>query len=162
MSLSPTQRTALYAAVDAARAAEVETECPAELTLPQFILESAWGAKAPGNNGFGIKRYDGCYGIQMLDTWEVVNGKKHFVRVAFATFPTLAACFTKHGELIVHGLPYQEAWTHYQLSHDVNQFIRDVAKEYATDPAYAGKLFSILVMPEVMAAMATKMAIVSA
>jgi flagellum-specific peptidoglycan hydrolase FlgJ len=148
----------------AALAAERATGCPAELTVAQCVLESGYLTHAPGNNCFGIKSYEGCFGTQLLDTseWLTSDEAAHFVargegrsailvlparsrmngrklyacRDVFATFPTLAHCFAYHGELLQRGV-YRDAWERYQRDHDLDALIRGVARHYATDPQYA-------------------------
>lgn len=153
MPLTDSQKTNLVHAVQAAIQAERETGCPRELSVAQWALESGWGVRQPGNNCFGIKKYPGAYGIQMIDTWEVSNGKKLRERLAFATFPTLEACFEKHGKLIAEGPRYRAAWDNYERDLSVENLITDIAKVYATDPGYANKLHVILRMPDVVEAL---------
>lgn len=152
--LTAAQVSSLAAAADAARHAETLTGCPYELSVAQWALESAWGSKQPGFNCFGIKVYPGCYGIQFMDTWEVINGQKVRQRLAFASFRSLADCFEKHGELIANGAPYRPAWDRYEMDHDLDALIAGIAEKYATDPVYTGKLKAILAMPQVAAELA--------
>jgi peptidoglycan hydrolase FlgJ len=152
--LTAEQVSRLTTAAAAARVAEAVTGCPAELTCAQWALESSWGSRQLGLNCFGIKYTPDAYGIQFLDTWEVEGGVRVRRRLAFATFPNLAACFEKHGELIANGLPYRPAWDRYEVDHDLDALIVGIAAKYATDPGYAGKLREILAMPQVRAALA--------
>lgn len=153
--LSTQQETSLASASQAAIAAERTTGCPRELSVAQWALESSWGAKQPANNCFGIKVYAGCYGVQMIDTWEVTNGKKLRERLAFSTFPTLEACFEYHGKLIATGARYRAAWDNYERDLDLDGLIEDISKVYATDPGYSKKLRVILRMPQVVEALHT-------
>jgi flagellum-specific peptidoglycan hydrolase FlgJ len=152
--LSPAQIDRLNQAAENAVLCERATELPAELTVAQWVIESNWGSRQPGNNCFGIKAYAGCYGIQLLQTTEVINGVRTQVIEKFATFPTLAACFAKHASLITRGKPYAQAWAHYKISHDLQTLILEVARVYATDPNYANILLRILAMPDVQKAIA--------
>lgn len=147
--LTVSEKLNLQAATQAAISAEIETGCPRELTVAQWALETGWGRNMPGNNCFGIKHYHGCYGIQMLPTVEYLNGKPTNVRAAFATFPSLEACFIRHAQLITDGLRYRAAWQQYLQDHDLEELIESISKAYATDPHYAEKLEAILAMPEV-------------
>lgn len=151
MSLTVAQKLNLQGAFAAAHDCAPETECPEALSVAQWALESGWGSRSPEHNCFGIKEYPHCYGVQMIDTWEVIHGERRKQRLAFAMFPTLAACFVKHAQLITHGEKYARAWDAYRMDHDVDSLIRGVAKVYATDPDYGDKLHAIIRMPEVQA-----------
>jgi flagellum-specific peptidoglycan hydrolase FlgJ len=152
--LNNAQKDWLKAAAKAAWESEKQTGFPAQITLAQAILETGWGQSQPGNNCFGIKAYKGCCGIQLLDTWEVINDKRVNQKSAFATFPTLAACFTKHALLLATGAQYQEAFRRFKAlpNHSIQDLACDIAKHYATDPDYCEKLIKIMRMPEVKSA----------
>jgi len=152
---SQIDRQRLEAAALQAAACEKSTGVPAELTVSQWALESGWGAHEPGNNCFGIKAYPGCYGVQCLRTCEIVNGITRFVNREFATFASLADCFSKHATLISEGTSYEHAWQEYKASGDVLALIQCIAPIYSTAPNYAALLTDILAMPEVTSAIAT-------
>jgi len=142
---------------DAARCAvacERATGVPAELTIAQWALESGWGHHQPDNNCFGIKAYAGCYGVQLLETTEVINGATQTVNREFATFPTLAACFEKHAQLISQASPYRNVWKEYEMTKDLHALVVGVAPIYATGSNYAETLLAIIAMPEVTSALA--------
>jgi len=69
--LTPSQQQRLAAAAHSAVLCEQSAGLPAEITLAQWALESAWGASAPDNNCFGIKAYPGCQ-VQEFVTREVI------------------------------------------------------------------------------------------
>jgi flagellum-specific peptidoglycan hydrolase FlgJ len=119
MPLSALQKIQLAKAVGAAEVAQASTGCPVELSVAQWALESGWGSRQPGNNCFGIKIFPGCCGVQMIDTWEVVQGKKVCKRLAFATFNGLSDCFQKHGELIAKGFSYRKYFADYAETKDI-------------------------------------------
>ncbi|HEX4749795.1 MAG TPA: glucosaminidase domain-containing protein [Bryobacteraceae bacterium] len=145
----------LEAAALQAVACEKNMGVPAELTVAQWALESGWGAHQPGNNCFGIKAYPGCYGVQCLTTYEVVNGITRFVDREFATFASLTDCFSKHATLICEGKLYEQAWQQYKASGNVLALIQCIAPIYSTAPNYASLLMDILAMPEITSAIAT-------
>jgi flagellum-specific peptidoglycan hydrolase FlgJ len=147
--LSPDQSERLNHAAESAVACERTADVPAEVTVAQWVLESNWGTQQPGNNCFGIKAFDGCYGVQLLSTTEVVHGVRTPVVEKFATFPTLDACFAKHASLLSSGKPYSQAWAEYRTTHNLQAFICQIAHVYATDPNYANLLLRIIAMPEV-------------
>ena len=147
--LTPAQLAHLKIAAEEAVSCERVTALPAELTGAQWAVESGWGTHQPGNNCFGIKKYPDCYGVQMLETTEVVGGVRHSVKLEFATFPSLAACFEKHSELICHAKPYASAWTEYTKVKNVAELIKAVATVYATEVEYAGRLIVVSSMSAV-------------
>jgi flagellar protein FlgJ len=151
--LTSQQLPRLAAAAKAACLCEKATGLPAEITVAQWALESGWGASAPANNCFGIKNFPGCQ-TQILATKEFIDGAMQERQLEFAAFDSLADCFECHARLITDGKSYAAAWAHYQAAHDLQALIADVAKVYATDPVYAGKLRSILAMAQVQTALA--------
>lgn len=142
----------LNAAAQSAVACEESTGVPAELTLAQWVVESGWGAHAPGNNCFGIKAYPGCYGVQSLQTSEVIGGVTKSFNLEFAIFPTLGACFAKHAELISEAAPYRRVWQQYAASKSVEALVEGIAPIYATAPNYAKTLLGVISMPQVASA----------
>jgi flagellum-specific peptidoglycan hydrolase FlgJ len=168
MSLTPEQTGALATIADAAVRSEQQTGLPAELTAAQCIFESAWLTKAPGNNCFGLKAYNGAYGTQLLATTEWFTQEQAAAFMAqgagrtaklrpnvapspsgrrlydcldvFATFADLGECFTYHANLIVNGARYAAAWAQYQTDGNLNALCLNVGKVYATDPTYGQKI----------------------
>ena len=148
--MTPAQSEALGRIAEAAVAAERGTGVPAEISAAQCILESAWLQVAPGNNCFGIKARadDHC---QYCLTKEYLNGEWTSQQLAFATYPSLAACFAAHAHLLKCGV-YAPAWQRYQGNHDLDTYIRGLAEHYATDPGYAAKIVQLAHRPHVHAA----------
>ncbi len=134
------QFKALGRIAEAAVAAERETGCPAEISAAQCVLESSWLRVAPGNNCFGIK--SSSSDCQYCLTTEYINGEWERKKLGFAVYPSLAACFAEHARLLQRGV-YAQAWKQYQASHDLDAYIRGIAKRYATDPAYASKIIQL-------------------
>jgi flagellar protein FlgJ len=151
--LTSQQLPRLAAAALAACLCEKATGLPAEITVAQWALESGWGASAPANNCFGIKAYHGCV-AQTLPTLEYVAGEQVRRVLVFAAFDSIADCFEYHARLITEGKSYTKAWANYLGSRDLQGLIADLAPIYATDPAYADKLRSILAMAQVQTALA--------
>jgi flagellum-specific peptidoglycan hydrolase FlgJ len=149
--MTPEQLAALRRIAEAAAGAERATGCPAEISAAQCIVESAWLRVAPGNNCFGIKATDDH--CQYCLTKEYLNGEWTNQKLAFATYPTLAACFAAHALLLQRGV-YAPAWRRYQGDHDLDAYIRGIAEHYATDPGYAPKILQLAHGPHVYAAVA--------
>ena len=155
--LTDLQLSNLAAAARASVDCEIQTGCPAELSVAQWAQESGWGSRVIGNNCFGIKPYVGCAGIVFFNTWEKkdANGNHIPERLAFASFPTLSACFVKHAQLITQGLPYQKAWVSWNNAKGTPaQLAQAIAPIYANDPDYAKQLVAIMSMLPVQAAIA--------
>jgi flagellar protein FlgJ len=144
--LSVIQLERLRIAAESAVACEGATQVPAELTVAQWALESGWGMHQPGNNCFGIKAYQGCYGCQVLETTEVCHGVIKQLPQEFATFPTLGACFEKHAKLICQGAPYSQAWSEYGQSKNLEGLICGIAPIYSTSPRYSELLLELVSM----------------
>jgi flagellum-specific peptidoglycan hydrolase FlgJ len=150
--LSSTQLECLQVAAGCAVACETATKVPAELTVAQWALESGWGSHQPGNNCFGIKVYEGCYGSQSLQTTEVIHGVTQQLPQEFATFPNLAACFEKHASLICQGSRYAPAWSAYSQSPNLQALVHGIAPIYSTSPSYAETLLELIAMQAIQSA----------
>lgn len=175
--LSPTQLSNLKIACQEAVSSEKSTGVPAPLTVAQWALESGWGSKTEQNNCFGIKAYPGCYGTQLLTTHEwftdqqaaafrqahpdrlcvedpqagtsLSGSKRYKIQDLFATFPTLADCFSKRAEVLAS---YGKALTQYKMDGDFPKLVNAISTHYSTDPKYASIILSIASMPEVVSA----------
>lgn len=144
-----------------AKASELATGVPALVTLGQAALESGWGARAAGNNFFGIKAKatDPPTTRQLWRTREVhttptvaypevisvtprADGKYDYVvRTWFRVYPDARAAFLAHGAVL--RLPrYAKAFT---MLPDAYAFATEVARGgYATAPDYASVLHSVM------------------
>jgi flagellum-specific peptidoglycan hydrolase FlgJ len=140
--------------------------------VAQWAIESAWGARTPGNNCFGIKFAPSRHArSQQLVTAEVVARSKAEpgdcidqeiaggrVRVrgarSFAAYDSLEDCFEDHARLIVDGAPYREAWKRYRENRDFDQFVRAISPVYATEPMYSATVLNIARLPELINAIA--------
>jgi flagellum-specific peptidoglycan hydrolase FlgJ len=154
--LSAAQLSALGLAAASAVASEKTTKLPAELTVPQWALESGWGEHAPGNNCFGIKATTGT-ASQTLSTQEVPhpNAQPVTEEQQFEVFPTLQACFDRHAALITSAQPYAAAWAQYLKDGDKAMLMQRIAPRYAPNNLlYSTKLARILQMSEVRGAIA--------
>jgi flagellum-specific peptidoglycan hydrolase FlgJ len=176
--LTQQQQSNLKSGAAAAVASERQTGVPAECTVAQWAEESGWGKNSPGNNCFGIKWYPTATGRQLLPTMEWftpsqldaflqlgdersatatgrTNGAFVEYRVLdwFATFPTLADCFSYHAAILTRGV-YAQAFQRFQQDRDLKAFITGIAQHYATAPNYASLIIELAQEPEVMGAIA--------
>jgi peptidoglycan hydrolase FlgJ len=144
--LTAEQNAALKLMAKAAVDAEQTTGLPAELSIAQCIVESAWLKRAPGNNCFGIKDTERHPGCQYCLTKEFLDGTWQTVKLPFEKYQNLSACFSDHGNLLTGGYGpncYSGAWAQYKEDGNLDALILGVAKHYATDPDYA-KIITIL------------------
>lgn len=112
---------------------------PASTQAAQWSIESGNGAHSPGCNPFGMKPRAGMSDPQqMLWTTEWSKARGYYrVQQPFRVFPTIAAAFDAHAELIATAKVYAPAMA---ALPDVGTFIDRMAARYATDPLYARKL----------------------
>ena len=122
---------------------EIETGVPKLLTLSQAALESAWGAKAPGNNFFGIKAGSSWKGeVVEFNTHEVEAGKTIALKDKFRKYTTPLECFKDYASVMRRRFPKAFRFT------DPVDFITSVQNEhgykYATDPEYVNKIAAMV------------------
>ncbi|MBB3213410.1 flagellar protein FlgJ [Herbaspirillum sp. Sphag1AN] len=124
-----------------AQACMRDTKIPASFTIAQAALESGWGAKAPGNNLFGIKADPSWHGPTVdFSTHEVVAGKSVPLVDKFRAYPDWGACLLDHAKFLTTNKRYAPAFMH---SDNAEQFTLAVAAAgYATDPQYATKIIA--------------------
>jgi peptidoglycan hydrolase-like protein with peptidoglycan-binding domain len=130
-------------AADAIRS-QRQTGVPASVTLAQAALESGWGKSGlstKANNFFGIKG-EGPAGHVLMPTKEFLNGKWVTVNAKFRKYDSPQGSFADHGKFLRENRRYANAFKH---TDNAAQFAREIHKAgYATDPAYADKLISII------------------
>lgn len=140
-----------------AKQVENETGIPAVAIMAQAALESGWGAKAIGNNLFGIKFRKGDYGYQKILTTEysdkpdsfkgqqIVNvtfdkeRKKYKYKIYqyFADYKTPYDAFLAHSKLLQSERYKDSLRWHYS---PVRFLIAVWRSGYATDPNYGKKM----------------------
>lgn len=131
-----------YAA--AAETTQMKYGVPASITLAQAALESAYGRSAPGNNFFGIKADASWHGpSSQQDTTEVVNNVSIPIKSGFRVYDNAGESFNDHGLFLTQNSRYK---TLFSLPvEDYRSWATGLQKAgYATDPAYAMKLISII------------------
>lgn len=119
-------------------AIEKDTQCPAQLMIAQWAVESRWGAKPVGNfNYFGMKQNCRDPLSCNVETEEVVNGKRVEEKLQFADYNSLEESARDYAYLITQGEPYRAAWPQYLQDRNLATLITAVAARYATDEGYA-------------------------
>jgi len=149
-----------------AAASEKATGVPAVFKLAQAAIESAYGAKAVGNNFFGIKADPSWKGLtQLITTTEIhttpnvkypaiisitkrADGKyKYVVKDKFRAYTSAADSFNDHSQFLLKNPRYKEAFNHT----DPIEFAAAVSKSgYATSPEYLSLLTKVIKMFEKM------------
>ncbi len=126
--------------IAAAQGAMAATRVPASSQLAQWALESAWGARAPGNNPFGIQHMAG-FGDQRFLSHEVLHGRTVAITETFAVFASIDQAFLVHAHLIATRPVYAPAMA---ALPDLGKFVGLMAAHYATDPDYAAKILALI------------------
>lgn len=132
-----------------ARQAAAESGVPARLILSQAALESGWGRReikhedgSTTHNLFGIKATRGWKGkVAHIMTTEFENGVARKVMQPFRAYDSYAESFADYAKLIGNNKRYSEVLTAPSAEEAAH---RIQAAGYATDPAYADKLISIM------------------
>jgi len=138
--MPPTSFIAMLA--KAAQECQRVTGIPASFTLAQAALESSWGARAPGNNLFGVKADRSWKGKTVdVPTHEVIRGKRVAIVDTFRAYESWAECMADHARFFKVNPRYAacfrettgEGWAR-----------AAAAAGYATDPDYAQKLIAVM------------------
>lgn len=126
----------------AAQDCQRRTGIPASITLAQAALESAWGARAIGNNLFGIKA-DASWDGPTVDvpTHEVIHGKRIAITDKFRKYTSYAESMVDHAQFLLKNDRYATCFKE-TTGMGWARALQDAG--YATDPDYAKKLQSII------------------
>ena len=132
-----------------ARQAAEKSGIPAKLILSQAALESGWGRREirgdDGSNSynlFGIKATPSWKGkVVNVMTTEYVNGEPRKMMQPFRAYGSYAESFQDYARLISQTERYSEVMTAPDAK---TAAVRIQQAGYATDPAYAEKLISIM------------------
>jgi hypothetical protein len=121
-----------------------------EALIAQAALETGWGRASIGFNIFGVKDHEndswrGRY--QEVATWEDVNGAEAGgvvnIIARFRDYDSIADSFADHFKFLNENSRYRTAGV-FSRQGDEAYFAALQRAGYATDPAYAAKLGSIL------------------
>lgn len=134
-----------------AKAAQDAFGVPALVALAQSALETGWGAKAPGNNFFGIRADASWHGpVVAITTHEVLGGISELQHgQAFRAYASPAESFADWGLFLVSMPRYKRAFSlgfHHglEITH-AKAFARSIAAAgYATAPNYADQLCAMI------------------
>ncbi len=128
-----------------AQAAQAKTRVPASFTVAEAALESGWGHSrlaVEAFNLFGVKADPAWLGERIaMDTreWSIIDGWT-MVSAYWRKYRDFESCLEDHGDFLSHS-----RYAHCFDAANGEEFARAVqAAGYATDPAYADKLISIM------------------
>jgi len=133
----------------AARVASEQSGVHAKLILSQAALESGWGKReilredgSTSHNLFGIKAGSGWKGdVVHVTTTEYVDGAPRKVKEPFRAYGSYEEAFADYAKLVGNSKRYAEVLE----APTAELAARRIQKAgYATDPAYAEKLISIM------------------
>lgn len=177
--MAKTQQT-ISLIVSSSLSCELLSNVPAELIAAQCIIESGWLDYAPRNNCFGIKKFDGDSGNQLLTTIEyftplelqtflnsdplkqrtaVLDPKfiaphegraRYIVKDWFATFDTIEDCFKQRAKLFDKGRYAPLTKSWRMKTLALEPFIIAIAKIYATSPDYGMVVLRVMKDPMIM------------
>lgn len=122
----------------AAQACQRKTGIPASITLAQAALESGWGARALGNNLFGIKADKSWTGRTVsFATTEHLAGKDVHLTDKFRAYDSYADSMVDHGQFLLKNPRYAAC---FKETTGMGWASALQKAGYATDPDYAKKL----------------------
>lgn len=133
----------------AAKVASEQSGVHAKLILSQAALESGWGKReilredgSTTHNVFGIKAGPGWKGeVVHVTTTEYIDGKPQKVKEPFRAYRSYEEAFTDYAKLVGNSKRYADV----REAPTAELAARRIQKAgYATDPAYAEKLISIM------------------
>lgn len=133
----------------AARVASEQSGVHTKLILSQAALESGWGKReilredgSTSHNLFGIKAGSSWKGdVVHVTTTEYINGKPQKVKEPFRAYGSYEEAFTDYANLVGNSKRYAEV----KEAPTAEVAAKRIQKAgYATDPAYADKLISIM------------------
>lgn len=146
-TVSERKRAFLEALRPHAEAAEASTGVPADYILAHAALESGWGKReimaadgATTHNLFGIKAGGNWKGeVAQTLTTEYRQGMPLKLSQSFRAYPDYGSAFADYASLL------KARYGAALASNDASGFAEGLAAAgYATDPAYAGKLKSVI------------------
>jgi flagellar protein FlgJ len=135
---------------EAAKAASESSGIPAAHILGQAALESGWGKRAIKNadgsnshNLFGIKATSGWTGkVAEVTTTEYIGGVARKVTAKFRSYDSYEDAFKDHARLLTQSQRYKHTVAQADTARGYASGLQRAG--YATDPAYADKLTSVI------------------
>ncbi|MFS2027053.1 glycoside hydrolase family 73 protein [Massilia sp. CT11-137] len=126
----------------AAQDCQRKTGIPASVILAQAALESSWGARAIGNNLFGIKADKSWTGTTVtFGTHEHLNDKSVAMPDKFRRYSSWLESMVDHAQFLLKNPRYAAC---FKETTGPGWARALQAAGYATDPDYAKKLIDIM------------------
>jgi len=138
-----TKEEFLQKAWAAARKAASVSGFPAVVTVAQAALESNFGKSRlsrESNNYFGLKAHGGRASVAMR-TKECDCTGEHSTRARFAVYESIEECFEDRDRVLSTCAVYAKAR---ECAGNLQSFVREMGKYWATDPRYAEKLMTLV------------------
>ena len=123
----------------AAKAVAEELGIDPRIVIAQAALETGWGTRVKQNNLFGIKSHGKQDGL-MVQTHEVVDGKRIKVRDSFRQYDSYNESIADYGSFLQQNKRYEPMLQAATLPEQVEALGKS---GYATDPEYADKVMAI-------------------
>ncbi len=127
------------------RVLEVHPWIPKSAVVAQIILETGWGKSRlyqEGKNLFGIKAFGKISSDGVLEFWtKEWDGKRWVEKVQrFRKYRLEEECLTDYVRILSEGRAYWRV----REARSEEEFIREMARLWATDPNYAQKWLKVL------------------
>ena len=136
---SATPEAFVASIVPTAKAVAEELGIDPRIVIAQAALETGWGTSVKGNNLFGIKSHGKEDGL-MMETHEVVDGKRIKVRDSFRQYDSYDDSIADYGSFLQQNKRYKPMLEAATLREQVEALGKS---GYATDPEYADKVMAI-------------------
>lgn len=125
-----------------AKKIKIKYRIPASILIAQAALESGWGRSVKDNAYFGIKTHSSKGASTVFTTTEVINSKKVTIKDSFRAYENFGEAAEDYGIFLTTQPRYKPAFAH---TKDPLKFADALQRAgYATDPAYAKKLKTII------------------
>lgn len=140
-----TPTTFISALTAAAKASAEITKIPASFTIAEAALESGWGSSQLAQHGFnlfGVKADASWTGPTLdMNTREFLNGQWVMQIARWRSYDDWSGAIMDHAEFLQSNPRYEAAFQ----TTNAEDFTKAIAAAgYATDPAYAEKIISII------------------
>lgn len=123
---------------------------PYACCVAQGALESQWGKYGIGNGGFNIfgrKAVAGDNCVTMRTGEDDGTGNLYYIDADFKSYESMAEAVDDWCQLMEWG-NYKQYADQYKVDGDLQAFVYGIAGVYATDIAYANKVWGIINDPD--------------